>query len=134
MTDLRVTNLADRVRVEFTAPGDDLDSDDKAAKYVVKFSSTAGNLTGPLFDSDEWNTQVTTGFLIASNLAPVNGGSTKIFYINAATFNLKTKYMIAMKATDDADNTSPVSNKVQVFRPDIKLLGSTTESQVLNSQ
>ena len=130
VTDLKVTNLkvgdqAYMVKVEFTAPGDDLDSSDAAAEYVFKFSSTAGNLTGVEFDKNVFNTQITEDDLIDSDLVPVNGGTTKSFYIMSSVFIDNEKFMIAMKATDKKDNPSLVSNKAQVFIP-----GPTTTTEV----
>ena len=106
MTDLKVTNVkfGDQVyivKVEFTAPGDDLDSNDAAAEYVFKFSSTAGNLTGDAFNTDDFNTQITEDDLWDSNLDTVAGGSTKTFYIMSSVFIDNEKFMIAMKATDE---------------------------------
>merc|ERR1719474_2563369 len=115
--DLTVTNISTKtITVIFTAPGDDLDdADGKAAEYIVKFSSTAGNLTGNSFDSEEFNVQIKPENLIESTLDPVDGGSSKKFKIKAEVFASNKKYILAMKARDDADNFSPVSNKVQIF-------------------
>ena len=55
VTDLQANNLPDMIAVQFTEPGDDLDSNDKATSYVVKYSSTVGNLTGVNFEKDEFN-------------------------------------------------------------------------------
>jgi len=117
ITDLTVTSIStETVTVIFTAPGDDLDDGNStAAEYIVKFSSTAGNLTGDSFNSEEFNIQIKPGNLIDSTLDPVNGGSIKEFKIKAEVFQSNTKYILAMKARDDANNFSPVSNKVQIF-------------------
>ena len=117
VTDLRVTNLPDGIRVEFTAPGNDYDSNDAAAEYIIKFSSTAGNLTGSNFDKEDDNTRLTQNNLIESDLVPVKGGTVKAFKIMSALFNKDEKYVLAMKASDDSKNLSPVSNKVQIFIP-----------------
>lgn len=132
VTDLRVTNLPHVVTVEFTAPGDDLDSDDAAAKYIVKFSSTVGNLTGANFDSEIFNTRITSNDLIDSDLTPVKGGNTKTLNVKSLMFNKSEKYVIAMKAVDEAGKHSAVSNPVQVFRPPYLVLDTTTE-QVSNA-
>ena len=119
VTDLKLTNLGDVVRVQFTAPGDDLDSSDAAAEYIVKFSSTAANLTGANFDRDEWNTRVVADMLHNSDLDPIVGGSIKSFDIclACAPFSKNEKYVLAMKAVDEAGNPSRVSNKAQLFIP-----------------
>ena len=85
VTDLEADNLPDdMIAVKFTAPGDDLDSDDKAAYYVVKYSSTVGNLTGVNFDDDEFNTAVTNDDLVDSTLDPEVGGTEKTFFIKSS--------------------------------------------------
>ena len=126
VTDLRATNLPNVVRVQFTAPGNDLDSDDSVAEYIVKFSSTAGNLTGTSFDQEMWNTLVTQDLLMDSDLDPVDGGLTKTFDIDSSVFKEGEKYVLAMKATDEVSNQSPVSNKVQVFVPPTEATTTTT--------
>merc|ERR1712013_262976 len=99
--------------VEFTAPGDDLDSNTTAAEYVIKYYATAGNLSGPNFALTEFNTLLTHGDLVESTLDPVTGGTVKQLKIKTATFEPNRKYVMAMRARDKADNFSPVSNKVQ---------------------
>jgi len=116
VTDLTIVAIiTDTITVEFTAPGNNLDSDDAAAEYIIKYSSTAGNLTGGNFDHTESITKLTLEDLIDSNLDPVNGGSIKQIKIKSTTFQPDMKYIIAMKATDSAGNISPVSNKAQVY-------------------
>jgi len=116
VTDLTVVDIsADIVTVEFTAPGDDLDSNTTVAEYVIKYSATAGNLTGDNFDLTEHNTEITEDNLVESSLDPVTGGTIKQLKIKTTTFENEKKYILAMKARDEADNFSPVSNKVQLF-------------------
>ena len=117
VTDLRANNLPDMVAVQFTAPGDDLDSNDKAASYVVKYSSTVGNLTGVNFDKDEFNTAITNDDLIDSTLEPQNGGTVKVFFIQASVFSFGRKYMLALRAVDEEGNHGRVSNMVQIYLP-----------------
>ena len=119
VTDLGATNLPDILQLQFTAPGNDLDSNDAAAKYIVKYSSTAGNLTTGNFDKDEFNTEIVAGDLIDSDMNPVNGGAVKTMKIRNSIFQRDEKYVIAMKAVDEAGNYSPVSNKVQVYLPTV---------------
>ena len=118
VTDLHVENLDDMVAVHFTAPGDDLDSDDKADKYNVKFSSTVGNLTGGNFDKDEFNTVITDKDLVNdSTLEPENGGTQKTFFIKDSLFTVGEKYVLALKAVDEKQNQGQVSNVAQIFLP-----------------
>ena len=117
VTDLLVNNLPDRIAVQFTAPGDDLDSNDKAASYVVKYSSTLGNLTGANFDGEEFNTLLTNGDLVDSTLDPEVGGIRKTFLIKDSIFTAGVKYALALKAVDEIENQGPVSNIVQIFLP-----------------
>jgi hypothetical protein len=128
VTDLRVTNQPGIVQLEFTAPGDDLDSNDAAIEYDIKYSSTTGNLTGENFDNNEFNTRITNEDLTGSNLIPETGGTIKTINIKDYIFNKNEKFVIAMKAMDEAGNKSPVSNKVQIFLPAPALLGTTSMS------
>ena len=114
VTDLMVVDINEEIiTVEFTAPGDDLDSNTTAAEYVIKYSATAVNLSGPNFDLTEFNTPLTQEDLVESTLDPVTGGTVKQLKIKTATFEPNRKYVMAMRARDEADNFSPVSNKVQ---------------------
>ena len=115
VTDLQATLLPSTILLTFTAPGNDLDSADPAAQYVLKFSSTGGNLTNDNFDNTEFNTQIVDADLVDSTLDPEEGGSTKTIKIQGSTFNTDEKYVIAMKAVDEAGNESPVSNRVQIY-------------------
>ena len=119
VTDLQANNLpeADRIAVQFTAPGDDLDSNDKAASYVVKYSSTVGNLTEVNFDKDEFNFQITQDDLIDSTLEPEVGGTEKTFFIKDSIFTVGEKYALALKAFDEKQNAGKVSNIVQIYLP-----------------
>ena len=112
VTDLESNNLPDMVAVQFTSPGNDLDSDDTAAYYVVKYSSTVGNLTGDNFDKEEFNIDLTNEDLIDSTLEPQNGGTLKVFFIKASVFSTGRKYMLALRAVDGVGNQGEVSNMV----------------------
>merc|ERR1711971_16939 len=98
VTDLEAKNLPGKICVQFTAPGDDLDSNDKAASYVVKYSSTVGNLTGANFDQEV-------------------GGATKTFFIKSSIFPVGEKFVLALKAIDEKGNQGKVSNAVQIYLP-----------------
>jgi len=127
VTDLKVTNLPDKVRLEFTAPGDDLDSKDAAAEYVFKVSSTVRNLTEN-FEDNKWNRRITETDLVSTDLAPVTGGAAKTIDVNLSVFHTDQKSVIAMKAIDEAGNQSPVSNPVQIYIPDSAPTSPTTPS------
>ena len=115
VTDLLVNNLPDKIAVQFTAPGDDLDSNDKASAYIVKYSSTVGNLTGDNFDKEEFNTRITEDDLIESTLDPEVGGTEKKFFIKNSIFTVGVKYALALKAVDEKQNPGQVSNIVQIY-------------------
>ena len=117
VTDMAVVNSVSTVDIQFTAPGDDFDSADPAASYVIKYSTTAGNLTGVNFENEEFNTKISATDLVDSDLSPVAGGIVKKISIRASTFSLGIKYVIALKATDDGQNQSPLSNLAQIYRP-----------------
>ena len=117
VTDLAVANSPNTVNLNFTAPGDDLDSNQPVANYIIKYSSTAANLTGLNFENEEFNVEITANDLVDSNLSPVNGGAVKNISIKSVTFSAGTKYVIALKAVDDGSNQSPVSNMVQIYLP-----------------
>jgi len=117
VTDLAVANSPNTVNLNFTAPGDDLDSNQPVASYIIKYSSTAANLTGLNFENEEFNVEITANDLVDSNLSPVNGGAVKNISIKSVTFSAGTKYVIALKAVDDGSNQSPVSNMVQIYLP-----------------
>ena len=105
------------VSLQFTSPGDDIDSNDLVAEYVFKYSSTVGNLTEENFDSEEFNSKITAEDLTDSSLDPVMGGETKVIVLKKSIFEPNKKYVLAMKSRDDSDNWSPVSNKVTIFFP-----------------
>merc|ERR1711971_1098656 len=117
VTDLEAKNLPGKICVQFTAPGDDLDSNDKAASYVVKYSSTVGNLTGANFDEEEFNTPITKDDLIDSTFDPEVGGATKTFFIKSSIFPVGEKFVLALKAIDEKGNQGKVSNAVQIYLP-----------------
>ena len=127
VTDLQANNLPDMIAVQFTAPGNDLDSNDKAASYVVKYSSTVGNLTGVNFDKDEFNFQITQDDLIDSTLEPAVGGTEKTFFIKDSIFTVGEKYALALKAFDEKQNAGKVSNIVQIYLPPAPTTAPPTE-------
>merc|ERR1712181_193877 len=125
VTDLEAKNLPDKIFGQFTAPGDDLDSNDKAASYVVKYSSTVGNLTGVNFDEEEFNTPISIDDLIDSKLEPEVGGATKTFFIKSLIFPVGEKFVLALKAIDEKGNQGKVSNTVQIYLPPVPTTPTT---------
>ena len=117
VTDLAVANALNTVILNFTSPGDDLDSNEPVASYVIKYSSTAGNLSNVNFDNEQFNVEITANDLVDSDLSPVDGGAAKKINIKSSAFSAGTKYVIALKAVDDGSNQSPVSNMVQIYLP-----------------
>jgi len=88
---------ATSVQLDWNAPGDD-DSTGTAASYDVRYSTSdinAGN-----FDSvTQWTTSVP---------APAVAGTPQTVTIDTLTAD--TTYFFAIKAADEAGNTSPISN------------------------
>jgi len=127
VTDLKAT-LVDNsvVEITFTAPGDDMDSDDNPAEYIFKYSLTAGNLTGENFENDEFKETLEAGNLIDSDLNPVSGGSTKTILISTEIFQEGTKYVLAMKAKDEAGNAAKVSNLVEIYLTSVPTTTTST--------
>ena len=115
VTDLAVSNIDNAVNLWFTSPGDDLDSTDPVAGYTIKYSSTAGNLTGASFDNEEFNSVITVDDLLDSDLTPVNGGTVKEIKISRSIFTAEKKYVFALVASDESSNKSPVSNTAQLM-------------------
>merc|ERR1712025_449481 len=74
VNDLKLVEItAEVATLEFTSPGDDLDSDDVAASYTFKFSSTGDNL-------------------VDSDLEPVEGGNTKTIKVKGGLFENDRRY------------------------------------------
>ena len=95
--------------LEFTAPGDNLDSDEPAQVYIIKFALTAGNLTGNHFENGT-NIPLVQSDLSGGSLSPVKGGSKVKLTLNKEKLNSDNLYFFAMIAKDAAGNQSPVSN------------------------
>ena len=116
VVDLAVVGMdEDVVMLQFTGPGDDLDSEDSPAEYTIKFSTTLGNLTEGLFDESPYNFELEEMDLINTTLSPQVGGSTVKINVKRTIFDEKIKYFLALKSTDEVGNVSPVSNRAQVF-------------------
>ena len=115
VTDLGISNIDNAVNLWFTSPGDDLDSTDPVAGYTIKYSSTAGNLTGSNFNDTVFNSLITVDDLLDSDLTPVSGGTVKEIKMDRSIFTAEKKYAFALVATDEAGNRSPVSNAAQLL-------------------
>ena len=100
VTDLAVANALNTVILNFTSPGDDLDSNEPVASYVIKYSSTAGNLSGVNFDNEEFNVEISGNDLVDSDLSPVDGGAAKKINIKSST---KAKNQIQSHCTNSKD-------------------------------
>ncbi len=96
--------------LRFTAPGSDLDSEDPAQRYIIKYAATFENVTGPAFESGN-NTLLTKEDIDpASSLTPVAGGQEVLLQLRENRFVAGQLYYFALKAEDAAGNQSPVSN------------------------
>jgi len=110
VTDLRLSGIdAEAATLEFTSPGDNLDSEDPPASYIVKL--TTGNST--MFE--DFEIDVAEADLVDSNLDPVLGGDNKMLSIKLDKFKDKTRYRAAVKAVDGAGLLSPTSNFASIF-------------------
>merc|ERR1711892_966859 len=122
VTDLTVEVTEDEfVQITFTAPGDDLDSDAPAQEYIIKYSSTYGNLTAGNFDSTIFNTRIEESNLVNSTLAPIMGGHLVSIKLKSDIFDYNQKYVLALKSKDDSGNVSPVSNIAQLYKKRITM-------------
>jgi len=100
------------LKITFTSPGNDLDSQEPVARYIIKFS--AENITAENFDkigTEILEDDLNEGF----TLTPVNGSLPVELSLMSGMFVEDTPYTLAMKAVDEANNTSPVSNIKQIF-------------------
>jgi len=114
--DLVGRTSSDAIILEFTAPGDNLDSVDPAKLFLIKFSESANNLTSEHFDNSSLNTQLSPDDLLpGSVLTPPNGGETVMIRVNRTLFSDEMQYCFAMKTQDHGDNWSKVSNIARVY-------------------
>jgi len=110
VTDLRLTEItSETATLEFTSPGDNLDSEEPPASYIVKL--TAGNST----DFEDFEVEVTDADLVDSSLDPVSGGSNKRLSIKLTKFEDKTRYLAGVRALDEGGLLSPTSNLASIF-------------------
>ena len=101
------------ILVNFTAPGDDLESG-TASEYEVKFTDNITML-------ESWNEIVDDQVieqddLLQGTLTPIIGGSEVKFTINGSKIPEGIPWYMAMKAIDEAKVTSGLSNVVKFER------------------
>jgi len=96
------------VRIEFTSPGDDLDSSHPAAEYVIKYSTNREDLKRN-FDTFETRL-VAEDLLYESDMSPVSGCYPVVLYVKPEIFQRSSQYFFALKSVDEAGNVSPISN------------------------
>jgi len=114
VTDLKVPNQEGDLVIEFTSPGDDLDSVEPVASYTLKYALTSGNLTQN-FDTPNNNNstvEIDDSFLAEGSLNPVPGGTKISLKLDPSKLQAGKLHFFAIKATDEAGNSSPVSNVV----------------------
>merc|ERR1711892_205 len=106
----------DAIILEFTAPGDDLDSVDPAKLFLIKYSESASNLTSGNFNNTVFNTELNIDDLLpGSVMTPPKGGDTVMIQVSRSLFKEEIQYNFALKTQDKADNCSKVSNIARVF-------------------
>jgi len=111
--DLKVPNPKGDLVLEFTSPGDDLDSEDPVESYTIRYALTSNNLTDNFASAK--NSLIDESYLTSSggSLNPVTGGSRVSLQLDTAKFTQGANlYFFAMIATDHAGHMSPVSNVV----------------------
>merc|ERR1719259_291742 len=118
ITDLKTAEPCGNFFLDFTSPGDDLDSEDKVKSYTIKFASSPGNLTGENFTAGV-NFLLDQSFVVVGTLDPVVGGSMFSVRLNASKFEDMSLVFFAMVSEDEVGNKSPVSNVASVI-PDCK--------------
>ena len=108
VTDLAVTGEDDGVSLQFTAPGDDLDTATNASVFLIRFSTSDF--------SDQFNTSeavtVTEDDLTGGSLIPPTGGERVGITVKREIFSKDVTYFFAMKTKDHSDNWSEMSNVV----------------------
>jgi len=113
--DLVGRTSGDAIILEFTAPGDDLDSVDPAKLFLIKYSESANNLTAEQFDDNIFNTELIPDDLLpGSTLTPPHGGARWGIFIKRELFQDEKLYSFAMKTQDHNNNWSKVSNIARV--------------------
>ena len=102
------------VTLNFTAPGDNLDSEQPALSFLIKWAAEAEHLNSENFDSvNDILTQ--QDLMEGSTLDPPSGGSSVSLMIRPDLFPIDTQHYFAMKANDEAGNWSPISKVSGLF-------------------
>lgn len=119
ITDLSaVAQSTATIELKWTAPGDD-GNDGSASQYTIRYANT------PISDGNWDGATNLTGFSI-----PGTSGDAQAFIAKGLRAN--TTYYFSVKSTDDADNTSPLSN-VASATTDENISGAATVSGTLSS-
>ena len=100
------------VILDFTAPGDDYD-DGTASRYELKFSNNFTMLTNEAF----WGelTDIKPENIIHGSLSPLPTGEEVYLILDPMVFPEGTVYHLAMKAFDEEENSSQLSNIIQIL-------------------
>ena len=111
VTDLKVVSIqVDQMTltIEWTAPGDDLDTG-TASSYQIKYSSVFDDLVGGKFDSAlAFGPQDVVG----GSLVPLVAGSRQQVSLKIPSASEDITYFIALKAVDKVNQMSNTSNIV----------------------
>jgi len=118
ITDLTVTQPGgmsdDTVKLQWTAPGDDKNSEGPAAHYLIHYANVTIN---------EGNFNDTTNFTQAPQPAEPGTGES----VDIPTLDSSTEYFFAIKAVDDVGNIALISNIVNFTMPDYIAPGKITD-------
>jgi hypothetical protein len=109
ITNLSASAASTSVTLSWRAPGDDGDVFGSASSYDVRYSVT-DPATDPSPDKGTW---WSTALGAANEPAPSPAGSTQSFTITGLAAG--QNYFVAIRSTDDAGNSSAMSNIVSVL-------------------
>ncbi|XP_045147981.1 calcium-activated chloride channel regulator 1-like [Echinops telfairi] len=108
ITDLEAKFKGDRIHLSWTAPGNNLD-EGKGNRYVLRISKHFQDLQAGFDKAALVNT---------SSLTPKEAGSEEVFEFKPECFTIEngTKFHFAIKAINDANLTSEISNIAQATK------------------
>jgi chitodextrinase len=112
IADLSANNiLSSSADLHWTATGDD-NHTGLAKSYIIKYSTTAINSSStPTQINNWWNSAIA----ISQTLIPKLSGQSETFTI--LNLNLSTAYYFAIQAQDEVNNTSTISNILNISTP-----------------
>eukprot|EP00088_Acartia_fossae_P037068 TRINITY_DN3825_c0_g1_i9.p1 TRINITY_DN3825_c0_g1~~TRINITY_DN3825_c0_g1_i9.p1 ORF type:complete len:1096 (-),score=180.73 TRINITY_DN3825_c0_g1_i9:110-3397(-) len=120
VTDLEVKGSCENSVLEFTAPGNELDSYDPVKEYIIKFSTSSAKLR--LDDLNDFNSESSTEgtlseehLLSGSSLQPVNGTTKASLSLNMSRFQTDVPTYFAIQSISSTGLNSSVSNIVNNF-------------------